>query len=220
MLRWRSLVVISFAVTGLVFLAAASESLATQDWHVNGTLLSVNSSAEIPFQLPKIDSKLAYHFTNAGTPILILCNSIHISGRIFGGNRLFYKVLLLECHTFSPTPTNCTLGTNGLATIESRGGILGEAKSSTRGSVKPETGKTFTEVPFTEGTTCPLEGIIPVKGEFIVGTPTGSSEVEEQGDIGLGSEENNSLEIGTGNKLIVLGKILIKIKAASTWSFN
>jgi hypothetical protein len=214
--------VAAFAALAMSAVVAGSAS-ATQDWHVNGTLLAANSSVEIPFQLPKIDQSLILHFTVAGASILILCNSLNLTGRIFGGNRLWLFLLFLKCHTISPTPTNCLLKGQSLGelpTIETTG-ILGEQKTSTRTSGKPETGKTFAEIPFAEATACALEGKQPVKGEAIIGTPTGGEEREEQAAVGLGSEENNSLEVGSGNKAFLLGKVLVKLSTAGTlWSFR
>jgi hypothetical protein len=205
---------------GAVLAVATSEALAA-DWHVNGTLLAASSSAEIEFQLPKIDASIILDFSVGGTNDKVLCGSVSIVGRIFGLSKVWMKIVYAKCHTIPPTPTNCNLtgGQTELTSI-STVPLLGEAKSSTRGSLKPETGKLFGELPFQEGQGCAVEGNVPVKGELVDGWPTGGEEREAQTIVGLGSEENNSLEAGSGNKGFLLGKVLLKLWASDLWSFR
>lgn len=215
--------IFALAVSAALALSAmgASSALAEHMWWVNGTLLPANASAAIPFQLPKIDLSLILHFSTSGAAFLILCNNVHLSGKIYGLDKILLKLIFLLCHTISPTPTKCELEgqqTGALPTIETVS-LLGLARLA-RVSGGPSTGKLITEIPFASGTSCVLEGSIPVKGEATIGTPTGAEEREEQAAVGLGSEENNSLEIGSGNKGFLLGKILVKLNPGETWSFH
>jgi hypothetical protein len=218
----KATILIVAALAAFALSATAASSASAASWHVNGTELAEGSSVEIPFQLPWIHLTIILHFTAGGTPFLILCGSVHLFGRLWGHSRFWLRLLYLRCHTISPTPTNCNLtgGQTGELTAIEIPSVLGEAKSSTRSSIKPETGKVLSEIPFKEGTACALEGQTPVKGEAIFGTPTGGEEKIEQASSGLGSQENNSLEVGSGNKAFFLWYWLYHLAGSATWSFR
>jgi hypothetical protein len=211
----------SIAVTCMILLTTGGTAMAA-DWHVNGTLLGANKSVEIPFQLPIIHESIIFHFTTGGTPYLLLCSSIHVFGRILGPDKIWLRILYLGCHTISPTPTNCFLKGqhSGLLPPLEWESVLGLVINPARIPLKPETGKLFGDMQFEEGTSCAIEGEVPIKGEVVVGAPTLSEEREAQGIRGLGSEENNSLEVGSGNKAFALGFFLFRLAVGTTWSFH
>lgn len=87
--------------------------------------------------------------------------------------------------------------------------------------ISPQTKNTLAEIEFNEENTCALAGLEPLKGELTVGMPTGQTEEVAQAIVGLGSVENNSLEIGAGNKTYLIGgKILLTLASGSKWSFR
>jgi hypothetical protein len=218
--RAKSPVLALFAI--LIVVAAIASTASAAEWKVEGAPIGAGKSVGLA-PLPKIDLSLILHFTAGTVSLLILCGAIHlIKGRILPPNMDFVERLdFLNCHTVSPTPTNCQLtGGQTTLTLIVTGAVLSLQKTSTRASFKPETGKIFTEILFKEGLACALEGAVPIKGELIAGTPTGGEERTEQGLVGLGSEENNSLEVGSGNKGFLLGKILLALATGQAWSFS
>jgi len=85
----------------------------------------------------------------------------------------------------------------------------------------PETKGVFTEFSFNEANTCAFNGVEVVKGELIAGAPTGQLELLTQSLTFLNSTENNSLEIGGGNKaLLDGGHLLLTLASDSKWSFK
>jgi hypothetical protein len=210
---------------GLVVLAASAvlASTASAEWLVEGKPLGSGKSAALA-SATTVDQSLILHFTAGTVKILILCAAVSVNkGRIFAPNGVFVQSIdFSSCHTISPTPTNCQLTGEQSAqlTLIGTNPVLATAKSSTRISFNPQTGKLFVNIPFAEGKTCAVEGLIPAKGEVITSTPSGGTETVSQGLQGLGSEENNSLEIGSGNKGFLLGLTLIKLESGKTWSFK
>src|SRR6202041_1882808 len=72
--------------------------------------------------------------------------------------------------------------------------VLGTGEED-RITVKAETKTTLAEISFNEANTCAFNGLEPVKGAVTLGAPTGQLESSLQAITGLGSAENNSLEV-------------------------
>jgi hypothetical protein len=220
MLKARVLLVLTLAALAAGAIGVSSAS--AEEWKVEGAPIAAGHSVGLA-SLPKIDLSLILHFKVGEVSILILCGGIHlINGRILPPNMDFVEAIdFLNCHTISPTPTNCQLtGGQTTLTLIITGPLLSFQRSLTRALFRPESGKIFTEIPFQEGTSCAVEGAVPVKGELIGGTPTLNESRAEQGLVGLGSEENNNLEVGSGNKGFLLGKILLQLEGGLNWSFG
>lgn len=130
------------------------------------------------------------------------------------------KLTFLGCSTVKPA-TGCAL--QGQPTAISTNPILALAvlKSGEEDKVTfiPETGKTFTEFSFNEANTCAFSGLEGIKGSVTLGAPTGQLEQERQPIVGLGSFENNSLEVANSKAYLVGGKALLKLASGSKWSF-
>jgi hypothetical protein len=191
-------------------------------WVVNGRDLAPCESASLN-SLPTVDSSPILDFRVAGVPFAILCGAVHlINGRISPPNiGSIEKIDFLNCHTISPTPTACQLtGGQTTLTLIVTPALLYLQKSATRALIKPATGKLLAEIPFKEGTACALEGEQPAKGEVVLSTPTEGEERATQGLAALGSEENNSLELGSGIKAFLLGKLLVSLTSGQSWAFK
>jgi hypothetical protein len=140
--------------------------------------------------------------------------------RIQALDKFFTKALrFLSCNT---NKANCALEVTNQAipTLP----VLALATLGTKESVKlnftPETKATFAEIKFGESNTCALAGANPVKGSVNVTAPDGQLELLSHLVEGQGSFENNSLEIGTGNKAYLFGgKVLLRLQSDSKWSF-
>jgi hypothetical protein len=203
-------------LAGLAVMAASAvaSSSALAEWLVNGTVLT--GSAAIA-SLPLIDSSPILHLPQAG--IAILCESLHLfGGRILPPDLIYIeKIVFLHCHTIAPTPTKCQLNPTE-ATIESTA-LLGLATLTRILNGKPESGKQFTSIPFSEEF-CAIPGVTPVKGEVTLGATDANTDKAEHLVTGLGSVENNSLEVGSGNKGFLLGAILVGLAGNPTWAFH
>jgi hypothetical protein len=125
------------------------------------------------------------------------------------------------CSTTEPK-TQCELANSKVASAP----IAAKAEEVTKSSadhitVVPQTKAVLAEVQFKEGTTCAFEGIQPLKGSVTFNAPTGQTEAAGQTIEGLGSTENNSLELGAGNKAFVEGgKLLVRLTSSSKWAFK
>jgi hypothetical protein len=131
------------------------------------------------------------------------------------------KLTFLGCSTVKPA-SGCAIEAQpvGISTVP----ILALAALKTGEEDKvtftPETKKIFTEIPFSSTNTCAFNGLEAVTGSVTVGAPTGTLELLNQAIVGLGSFENNSLEIGGTNKAyLVGGKALLRLASDSKWSF-
>jgi hypothetical protein len=133
-------------------------------------------------------------------------------------------IVFLDCNVSASSPTICKLSP-ALTTIETGAVLalvtLGPTSLSGRVTFKPETGKLFAEIPFAEETKCAFEGAVPVKGSVTIGAPTLRDSRAVQAGEGLGGVENNSLEIGAGNKALLHGGlVLLELASGANWSFD
>jgi hypothetical protein len=86
---------------------------------------------------------------------------------------------------------------------------------------RPKTKKILGEYQFEENGKCALEGSVPLEGSYTVKNPSFSTESETHVFEDLGSVENNSLELGAGNKAYFTGgSELVKLASGSKWSFQ
>jgi hypothetical protein len=209
-----------FAVVALSAIAAGS---ASANWFVGG--------AELKTSAPLATTAKVDEFTKLLVPSLsdltIECTGATLNGTApeIVGPGATGKAAALEfksCATTKPA-TGCALNeaNQTIATL----GVNARAflKSGTEDGVlfSPQTKKTFAEIKFSEANTCALAGLQPVKGAVTIGAPTGQTEETVQAIKGLGSVENNSLEIGAGNKaFLVGGSALLELASGSKWSFK
>jgi hypothetical protein len=85
--------------------------------------------------------------------------------------------------------------------------------------ISAETKGRITSIRFNEANTCAFNSEEPVKGSFIVGLPTGRLDLKAQSLVGLGSIENNSLEIGGQRMTLAEGNALLQLASGSTFDF-
>lgn len=220
MSKIRVILVAGLSTLAVSVMTADSVSAA---WFVGGKELTTTAAVA---NLPHIINSIIIHSSAGGIPILVLCGGIHLINGFLIPPDIFFvqRVDFLKCHTIESTPTNCKLkgeveGIPHLTLIGTTPQLLLILRSG-RFHLKPLTGKLFAEVPFEEGTACALEGNIPIKGGLTLNGTTSLVESVGQNFEGLGSEENNNLEFGSGNKAFVLGRILLLLASGSKWSFH
>jgi hypothetical protein len=203
--------------------SAVASGPAFANWFVNGAELK--SSAGVS-TTAKVDEFVRF-LVPALSDLTVECSgatfdatSPEIVGP--GASGKAASVRFLSCNTTKPA-TGCALQ-EANQTISTLGVNVREFLTSgtTDGILfSPQTKKTFAEVAFNESNTCALAGLQPVKGAVTGTVPTGQTEEVAQSLMCLGSVENNSLEIGSGNKTYVTGgAALITLASGSKWSFK
>jgi len=218
MSRIKIVVPILFAVFAVSAMAVSS---ASAEWLVGGTKL-VGSAALATTALVDEPTKLLVPTIQ---DLTIECTGEVLDGenpRIEAPDKGFASSLkFLACNTTKPA-SGCALEVVNqpittlpiLALV-----VLGKGEED-RVTFTPETKSTFATFKFSESNTCAFNGEEAVKGSVTIGAPTGQLDLLTQAIVGLGSVENNSLEIGTANKAFLIGgKALLKLANDATWSF-
>jgi hypothetical protein len=208
------------AAAALSSLGAAS---ASANWFVNGTELKSSAPGSTT---AKVDESMILLVQSLGD-LTIECDGGTIDFTVLqlvgpGSTLTFVSITLLNCNTTKPT-LGCALEEPNESITTNKLNGRAFLKTGTEDGVlfSPQTKKTLAEISFSASNTCALAGIQPLKGAVTVGAPTGQTEEVAQALVGLGSVENNSLEIGNGNKAILVGgKALVTLAGGSKWSFK
>jgi hypothetical protein len=213
------------ALVAMVVLSSigAVSASAADEWFVNGSLLKTAAALSTTAKVDEDASLLV-----PGLGVSILCGGSQLDGEspeIIPGDSGKAKALtFLGCKVTKPL-TGCTLKETPEQSIPTLPvnalAVLTTKSPENRVIFTPQTKKTFAEIEFNENNTCGLAGLVPVKGSVTVAAPTGQTEEVAQAIVGLGSVENNSLEIGSGNKAYIDGgKALLTLASGSKWSFH
>jgi hypothetical protein len=206
-----------FAVIALSVVAVSS---ASAEWLVGGKALGTTTAALTTSALVDEKTKL---LVPAIEDLTIECKGETLDGenpRIEGADKGFAsKLTFLECSTVKPGECRLEPETKPIATNPIL--ALAALKSGEEDKVTftPETKAVFAEIAFSETNKCAFNGVEGVKGSVVVGAPTGTLELETQPIVGLGSVENNSLEVGGSKAFLIGGKALLKLASGSKWSF-
>lgn len=141
------------------------------------------------------------------------------------------KLLLLPPGSFHGTFTwlhcralpasTCSLSSPTIQSESVEGTVTkGPGASEDRATIAPSTKAILATISFAETGGCPLVGEQPVKGSVTLGVPKGQIEEATQAIEGLGSVENNSLEVAGSKVYLEGGRALVKLASASKWSFR
>lgn len=218
MLRVKVILSTFCAVATLCNIAAGS---ASANWFVNGAELKTTAALSTA---AKEDESVK--FSVPALTLVVECAGATfdaVSPEIVGGDTGGAASLrFLSCNTTKPSSgcaletTNETVPTFGINVKE----VLATGTED-RILFSPRTKNTFAEVKFDEANTCAFNGTEPVKGSVTGSVPAGQTEATTQALVALGSVENNSLEVGVGNKVDVAGgKALQVLASGSKWSFK
>jgi hypothetical protein len=193
---------------------------ALAEWLVGGTVLS-GSAATTPQWL--VDTPPLFLVPTLGLSIVCGGHFLDfVDGLVVGPNKISAQhVNFLGCNTTTP-PKTCAL--EEVEETISTGGILGRAFLATgeedRLLFAPETKGTFADIRFNEANTCAFNSVEPMKGSFTLGMPTGRLNLSTQSLAGLGSVENNSLEVGGDRLYIDNVKMLLRLSSNAVISFG
>ncbi len=213
-------IILIFLIFFTLSLAAATS--ASADWFVNGTKLTAGATVGLA-GTAKVDTPSTLHFIVALTSFKIVCKGKILrleAPEIIGANEGKAKSLSFEqCETTEPA-THCEL-LEQPATIKTKPVKI----KATTGPKSPEDRITFSPATkinlafFEFEESCPLKEF-GVNGSVTMSAPTGQTETAAQGIEGLGSVENNSLEVAGIKVYLEGGRALLNLANASKWSFH
>jgi hypothetical protein len=203
----------------LMFTSAASAS-----WFIEGEELAEGKTAALATTAP-IDEFPILRINPAGgaAEVEVQCQGASLTAEtpyISGPNGVNAKSLTFErCKVTKPT-SGCELEAEG-ATKNLRKITTNQIKATVaegpsfpddRLTFMPQTKNTLTTLPFVEGETC-LGGIgpAPVKGSVTLNASSLQEELVTQTVVGLGSLENNSLEVAGDKTILEGGLALVKL---------
>jgi hypothetical protein len=212
----RAKIITPISLIACAFSAWGTAS-ASAGWFVGGTQLTTSArlaTAEVVDEIPTV--------LVPSLNLAVTCNGgtfDNASPEIIAGNSVKAQALtFLECKTITPPACELegsTIGTVPIIAVASLG--PGE---EVRVKYLPQTKTTITSVEFKSGNECAFKGIQSVTGSITEGIPKGQLEAATETLVGLGSVENNSLQIG-GNKVVIDGgRGLVKLASGSKWSFR
>jgi hypothetical protein len=216
----RAKIITTIGIVACVFSALGAAS-ASANWFVGGTELKTSArlaTAEVIDEIPTI------LVPNLG--IAATCSGgtfDNVSPEIIAGNSVKAQALkFLGCNITKPA-TGCSFEepNQTISTVPITATAFLGPGEEIRVVYLAQTKGTIAVIPFKEENTCALTGLEPVKGLITDGVPKGQLEATSETLVGLGSVENNSLEIGAGNKVTIEGgKALVRLASGSKWSFK
>jgi hypothetical protein len=203
-----------------VFALSVVASASAAGWKVNGAALTGSAALATTAQVDAAATLTIVPGT--GAKVKIVCSGSLLRGEkpeIDSTNTGMASKLTFEgCATTEPT--KCALSSSTINTNPISATVTTATAPADHVTFTPLTKKTFAEVPFSATNTCAFNEPEPVNGAVTVNAPTGQTENGSQAIEGLGSIENNSLEVAGDKSFIEGGKALLKLASGSKWSFS
>jgi hypothetical protein len=217
--------IIKVAITliALVALCSIDAASASASWFVGGTELKTSAA----IATTAVVDEHTILLVPAVEDLSIECSggTWHLDAGVIGSfTRFFIKVFhidFLACNTIKPT-TGCglVLPNQTIDTLPIAGSLSLKGVTQDSVTLSPLTGKILAELEFKETNTCAFNGLEGVKGSVTVNAPTGQAEEVAQAIVGIGSVENNSLEVASSKAYLIGGKTLLTLASGSHWSFK
>jgi hypothetical protein len=207
-------------VAVFAFSAVAAAATASAAWFVGGAELKTSAALTTAAAVDE-DFKL---LVPAVEDLTIECTGTTLDGigpRIEGTDKSFASSLkILGCKTIKPL--GCPIEAQPVTITTNAILVLAALKSGEADKLTyfGEAGDTITVIRFGEANTCAFNSEEGVKGSVTLGAPTGELELENQAVVGLGSFENNSLEVANSKAYVIGGKALLRLASGSKWSFH
>jgi len=202
------------AASGLSAVAASSASAGS--WFVNGTKLAKGATVALA-TTAHVDESTVLSVPSLGIKLTCSGNTLkgeaaYIQGEAYGGA----KSLTFEgCSEI--TPNTCTIQTT-IATEPVVASVETGNAPLDRILFKPAQDRVFATINF-KGS-CVEAGEQGVDGAVVLDSSTGQTESVTQPLQGLGTTENNSLEILEKKAYLVGGKALLTLASGLKWSFH
>ncbi len=217
----RAKITIAALFATLVFSAVVAGP-ASANWFIGGTELGVGKTAALA-NTAQVDTAAVLNIPKLKVKLTCTGNILRgVNPEIIGTNKGKAKSLIFEgCKTVEPA-TGCELLENPqeIPTEPIEATVTKATSPADRVFFKPKTKTLFANINFKEKNVCALEGKEPITGGVTINAPTGQTEILNQPIEGLGSFENNSLEIGGAKAYIEGGRALLLVLTAQTWSFH
>jgi hypothetical protein len=197
---------------GALVLSAIGVSSALASWLIEGKELASTAALATT---ALVDENSTLLVPTLG--LSVVCGGHTFDGlapEITSENAIRAKALtFLGCNTTIPS-SGCALkeSNQAIPTVAIKAAAL-EATTypEDRLVVTPQTKTTLANIEFNEANTCAFSGLEPVKGSVRLGAPTLQEEQVVQPIVGLGSTENNSLEIAGDKAFLDGGRVLVKL---------
>jgi len=203
-------------LASLAFSAVAASSASAGSWFVNGTKLAKGTKVALA-TTAAVDESTVLSEPSLGVKLTCSGKTLNgtspfIEGEANGGAE---SLTFTSCSEIAPT--TCTIQTTistepVVASVETGTAPLDRIRFA------PKSGKAFATVQF-KGT-CAESGEQPVDGQVVLDSKTGQNESALQPLEGLGTTENNSLELFKAKAYLVGGKALLALSAGQKWSFH
>jgi hypothetical protein len=197
---------------------------ASAEWFISGTKLAAGTTIGLA-TTAKVDTGSVTSIVFGGGAIKASCEVDFLghaeSPEIVTPNEVRAKSLIFEgCKIIEPA-TKCVLTSSTIQTEPVRAVITQISKASEdRVTLTPQTRSAFADVPFASTNTCVFNEEEPIQGAITLAMPTGKTESSTQAIEGLGSVENNSLQVAGDKMYVEGGRALVKLQSGSKWSFR
>jgi hypothetical protein len=208
MTKLRAVLVTTLAMSALGAVLASTASAA---WFISGTELKEGQTAALA-TTAKVEKNIV--FTVPSVTLKVTCTGLSATKpEIVQGTDEELHATSLEFTGCGVTePTNCKTESTTIAT-EAVDVLTGGVTESpdTKTTLKPHTGTTIAVLTLTGGA-CALAGEKALSGDITLNSPTLLEEKTEQALEGLGTLENESLQLG-GKPAYLEGKALLKLSS-------
>jgi hypothetical protein len=208
--------VVAIFLAALTVTAVASASASAAQWYVNNAALA-NGAKEALNTTAVVDESAVLNAPKLS--LKITCATLTgVKPEIIGKEKGAAEHLTFgTCSEIEPK--TCKLEVPTVETVPITALVSAKTGTDDRVLFSPTSGKTFATLTFVGS--CALAGEKGVNGLVNVDAPDGQTEQTTHLIDGLGSVENNSLEIGAQKAFIEKGKALLKLATGTnTWSFR
>ena len=215
----KTICVVLLTVVCLAELASS----ASAEWFINGTRLAKGSTAVLA-STAAVDASVTFTIASKSEDIKISCKGplLRSTGlEIIGTNEGVAKSVTFEGCGITKPATKCALARSQITTNPLRLQATKGPGGTDRGTFTSLiTEEALTDVPFSSSNTCAFSEQEPIAGSVTIGAETGQTEQVLQTIEGLGSTENNSLEVAKDKIYAESGKTLLALASGSKWSFR
>jgi len=204
------------ALLAIFALSAMVASSASAAWFINGTKLAAGKTVALA-NTAAVDTSTVLSAPSLG--IRITCSGKTLNGKeaLIQGEAYGSATSLTFTECSEIAPSTCTIQSE-VETLPVVASVETGTKPLDRIRFVPKTGKTFATLVF-KGT-CAESGEQPINGQLVADAQTGQNESTTQPLEGLGTTENNSLELFKAKAYLVGGKALLKLASGLAWSFH
>jgi hypothetical protein len=204
-------------VAATAFMAIAASS-ASAIWFVKGTALKAGQTVALA-NTAAVDTSTVLSAPSLGLRLTCSGSTLdgvgaYIQGEASGGAE---SLTFLGCSEIAPTTCKIEMEKKEIKTEP----VVASVEKGTAPFVKilfSPKGKAFAAITF-EGT-CAFAGEQPVDGRVVASSQDGQIEQTTHALEGLGTTENNSLELFKAKAYLVGGKALLKLLSGLPWSFR